>query len=504
MKPSSELFDLIKKLTPTEKRYFVLHSNLQQGTKGYLEMFWEIDKMDEYEEATLKERLKEKGIVFSQLHVIKNGLSKQILKSLRSFHERNNVQQKLFALMADASLLEGKGLFEQCLKKLRVGDKLAKENEYFRFQAEIQQKIIDISFRIGVKNPKEFLSTNYSTLSDIEKIANFNSKARRISHLSFAVSQLRGRVSSDELTEEIKNIRTYELPQIAPLVDSNFNSEKNFHFACSLLDLAEGKNPVKHQKNILSAWDKNPKIKENFKKEYKRDFANYLDACLFDSTTEDFESLLIKFKNIKDKDYISMAESAQHYFHLYLMFCLKSGQFEKAKELIPEIESYFIKHKAVIFSGRYLAISMNVFLVLFGFEKHSEAFDWLYRISEAKLKESRPDIQAFARVMELILHFEMENHYYVENTHSSVMRNLKNKRQWGEFERAVLLHVRKLTRAVDKKKRKEVFQKLFDKLMTIRTKNKGKRLTFLIEVAVWAKSRAEGITFFEAAKLLGG
>ena len=141
MKPSADLFELIKKLTPTEKRYFVLSSNLQSGQKAYLDLFWAIDKMNEYDENKLVKKLKTKGVEFAQLHVTKNALSKQILKSLRSYHEKHNVQQKLFALMADASLLEGKGLFKQCLKKLRSGFKLAEENEFFRYQAENSAKI---------------------------------------------------------------------------------------------------------------------------------------------------------------------------------------------------------------------------------------------------------------------------------------------------------------------------------------------------------------------------
>ena len=297
-------------------------------------------------------------------------------------------------------------------------------------------------------------------------------------------------------------MKNHELPKITPSKHSNFYAERNYHFSRSILAPLEGQESLVHDRNLIKAWDKRPHLKKNKSKEYKVDFANYLSECIRQGELEEFESSLPIFQSIKDKDFISEAESEQHYFHMSLRYCLQSGQFEKAKTLIPQIEDCFKKYKTVLIPSRYLTISFNVFLVLFGFERYPEAFDWLRRISTAKLKESRPDIQTFARVMELILNFEMGNHYYVENLHESVMRNLKNQKQWGDFEKAVLTHVRKLTRTINKSERKEFWQQLFDRLMEIRQNNKGKRLTFLNEVAVWCKSRSEGIDFFEAAKLM--
>lgn len=54
MKPSTELFDLIKSLTKSEKRFFKLHSALQSSDKNYLRIFDAIDKQKAYDEEGLK------------------------------------------------------------------------------------------------------------------------------------------------------------------------------------------------------------------------------------------------------------------------------------------------------------------------------------------------------------------------------------------------------------------------------------------------------------------
>ncbi len=50
MKPSTELFQLIKSLSKSEKRYFKLTSSLQSGEKNYMKLFDAIEAQYEYDE----------------------------------------------------------------------------------------------------------------------------------------------------------------------------------------------------------------------------------------------------------------------------------------------------------------------------------------------------------------------------------------------------------------------------------------------------------------------
>ena len=56
MKPSAELFDLVKSLSKSEKRFFKLSSSLQTGEKNYLQIFDAIEKQPNYDEAALKKQ----------------------------------------------------------------------------------------------------------------------------------------------------------------------------------------------------------------------------------------------------------------------------------------------------------------------------------------------------------------------------------------------------------------------------------------------------------------
>ena len=56
--PNSRVFNLIKSLTKSEKRFFKLSSSLQSGDKNYLKIFDAIDEQEEYNERLIKERFK--------------------------------------------------------------------------------------------------------------------------------------------------------------------------------------------------------------------------------------------------------------------------------------------------------------------------------------------------------------------------------------------------------------------------------------------------------------
>src|ERR1041385_6911634 len=86
---SSSLFELIKSLSQTEKRYFKVF--LQKFVKGdtgmYAQLFDSIDKQKTYDESRLKS--------FPHLAVMKVRLEETILWSLQDFHSSKSVSEKL-------------------------------------------------------------------------------------------------------------------------------------------------------------------------------------------------------------------------------------------------------------------------------------------------------------------------------------------------------------------------------------------------------------------------
>ena len=154
MKPSTELFELIKSLSKSEKRFFKLSSSLQTGDKNYLKIFDAIEKQAVYNEAGLKIAFKKETFV-SHFPSEKNHLYKLLLKSLRNYHSDNSINSLLKQEIKNVEILYKKALFKECNKFLVRAKKQAIENEKFYFLFELiswEKLLLEEAFEDGQFN----------------------------------------------------------------------------------------------------------------------------------------------------------------------------------------------------------------------------------------------------------------------------------------------------------------------------------------------------------------
>jgi hypothetical protein len=136
MKPSNELFVLIKSLTKSEKRFFKLSSSMQNGEKNYIKIFDYIDSQETYDEYLMKDHFKGETFV-KHLPSEKNHLYKLILKSLRAFYSEQTVSSQLKEELKNIEILYNKALYKECAKFLKRAKRLAWEYEKFYYLIEL-------------------------------------------------------------------------------------------------------------------------------------------------------------------------------------------------------------------------------------------------------------------------------------------------------------------------------------------------------------------------------
>ena len=98
MKPTNQLFDLIKSLTPEEEKQFTLLSSLQQGEKNYIKLYNYIQKQENYDEESVKNHFKNEVFV-QHFASEKNQLLHHILKSLRFHRQATSASAKIDAVL---------------------------------------------------------------------------------------------------------------------------------------------------------------------------------------------------------------------------------------------------------------------------------------------------------------------------------------------------------------------------------------------------------------------
>lgn len=148
-KTSTDLFELVQSMNPSEKRYFKVFTSLHTMGEGnkYMQLFEIIEGQDAYDENFILEKLNTKqGASFSKM---KKYLYELILKAMRNYNNEKNGSHLINNAIDDTAILFDKGLHKQALKSLEKAEKIAEQYELISYQFLIKNWWQRLSFHLG-------------------------------------------------------------------------------------------------------------------------------------------------------------------------------------------------------------------------------------------------------------------------------------------------------------------------------------------------------------------
>ena len=118
-KVNSALFELIKSMSTSEKRYFKLMSSRHTigGENNYVRLFDFLDKQPEYDEDVIFKTFKKEAFI-NRFSITKKRLYDHILSALDSFHSAASIEAQLHKQLHAADILFEKSLCDQCRRVL--------------------------------------------------------------------------------------------------------------------------------------------------------------------------------------------------------------------------------------------------------------------------------------------------------------------------------------------------------------------------------------------------
>jgi hypothetical protein len=135
MSQKDDLYDLVRSLSPSEKRYFKLHADKHSSSeykRHYEKLFDALNNWPEqdYDEKEFKKRNRGKSFL-KNLSAEKGYLYDLILKILRNYNSQNDPEIRLQEMIININLLINKGLKSQAYKLIEKAQKLADDTESF-------------------------------------------------------------------------------------------------------------------------------------------------------------------------------------------------------------------------------------------------------------------------------------------------------------------------------------------------------------------------------------
>jgi len=496
MRSTDYLFRLIKALSKGDRRNFKLYAGLQDGDKQYIRLFDAIDKQSEYDEPKLLKQFEGEKFT-NQFSVAKNYLYNYILKTLHIF--RKDPKTELNAVLHQVQILMGKNLLEQAQKLLRKAKHLAERQERFPemlFILETERTLLQKR-----EQSKEFEAFIEAIQCDEEatvaKIANqqaYNhiydqihrfikrSVAARDPELHSKVAQI---LADPIMVDAAKALSVRaRLRRLDILVDC--------HRLRGELQLM-----LEHLKLSISTYESNPEIRTEKALSYINAVSNLGVVNYMVGNEDDSMLALAKLRTIPVASEEEEIHVFEKYFHFKLGLCIETGNVAEARAVIADFTVEYPGREGTIMK----AVELSIFYMIGYFYLHIGEFEkgleWVNRVLNEPRTELRTDIQAMARIVNIVLHYELKNFEFLEYEVKSVARFLSNRDRLFLLERSILKYVKALALLGPNENRLTLlteFRAEVDKVVEDQFEQQGLKL---FDVRTWIDAQLKGQTMWQ-------
>jgi len=505
MKPSTELFDLIKTLSKSEKRFFKLSSSLQSGEKNYVKIFDAIDEQNEYNEEELKTLFKNESFV-QHFPSEKNHLYKLILKSLRSYHSDNSISSILQQEIKNIEILYKKALYKECNKFLLRAKKMAHEHEKFYYLFElinIEKQLLEEAYESGEfgYDLDALIKEENEILDKLRNLAEYHILYSRINY----VFRREGFAHNEEERNIVREIEDYHLIKGKNTALSSSAASICYYIKglCAVTNRQYQDAYIFFHK-VKEILDRNPNLKADLAKRYVRTLSHLLYCYIDNEKYDEAYEVISEMKLLEGKDGFNTIDVEVNIFtstHLAeLVLWEKKGEHTQALTKIDSIITGFTKMGETINKENKLLFHYHIANIYFGAGEFKDALHWINSVLNDNEQSLRQDIYAFSRLINLIVHYELGNHDLLEYIIKSTLRFLNKKEKDYKVESVIVKHLRKLVKTTLDSERKEAYQNMKLELEKLFENPVERVLLDYFDVLAWLESKIQNISFTDAVR----
>lgn len=419
------LFDLIKSLTKTEKRFIKLNAQFHQGDKAYLKLFDAIEKQKKYDEKELFNQFKNEKFII-QFSVIKNYLQNFILKQLRNYHSESKANISCKNLLIDIEILYWKNQFKLADRLVKKAGKIAENYQFFLVLEELsnwENRIHNALLRLDLKHSITITEKHENNIKNYQTILEYKSLINKTQLL----------IKESEVIRNKNEYEKYEKLLNHPLVKEKSNSNSyeatySYFVLNSVLHrlLKDQKKSGEFRKKLVDYLEQFPHINKENSIHYLSSLHNLLMHSLVVKDYKSFAHSLDKVKNFK----VTSAREQTAVLDILCLFELgyynETKQYKKAIAFVNEIFKTHPNIKSLLNSEHYYLIHYHTALAYFSVEDYKNALIWINKVINLTSKKLRVDIKAATFVLNIITHYELSNFTLLPYLVKTTLDFLKN------------------------------------------------------------------------------
>lgn len=502
-KISTELFELIKTLNRSEKRYFQQFANRHtiKGKNIYYELFQLINQQEMYDETAIKSHFENRKASHN-FAVVKKQLYEQLLMALHQYHQVHSIHEKIKRDVHITQILLKKQLFQQANKRIKRIEKDITAFGLFEYTIPL----IDLKYQLATKEAfkktsiedlESYHTALNSAIQHIEKLG----KVRHISHVFQATHYKK------------INVDTAQSQEVLFLKEAIYHGENHKLELERLRGLAtyyfmtgQPKEAALTNIQLLKWFENNPKQLLLYSEIYISIFNNYLIDNLRLRHFEALQEGLNKLEQLQYerpfKQITGLSTRMAHQrFMIELNWLISIGDFQKSKTVMPKLEIFLRKNQSNIQNIHQITFYYLIAYCHFALANYDTALIYLNKILSFK-ENIISEIIEFTRLLYLLTHFELGNETLLESLIVNSRRWLKTRRELYKIESLIFSHLRKWLNAVNKKEQQAIWESLWDALQTLINDPRERRVLNYFNVTAWAQAKKDNIQYDKAYQML--
>ncbi len=499
--PSQEIFELVKSLTGTEQRFFQLHSRrhvIGEGNNYWL-LFNLILQQDAYDEASLKAKWAAHG---NPLHfaVIKQQLYHQLLQALHLYHAGTDTKEQVRMALHQSEILLNKGLYAQADKQLKKQRKLIEKEELLELWPEyykLVHKLWGKQYYQGIapEQLEQLGNEEEKALTQMYQAAQVRQQAERISMLHYR--KVGGRSVADVAVIDSLLVQLPKLDGLPMRTQMDvLNATATAHFMKG--DAAKA---YEYNGRLLQLIEQNGLIK-SYAERYFSILNNYLVDSQILGHQEQVRDGLKKLRGLAvDAAFKKIPRLEVNVFRLgyqlELNLALASGKFEDAQRLAAEVDVGLKRYTGQVVLHNQIVFQYLLAYLSFGNSRWTEALDRLAWIINETDQSAVQEIQGFARLLSLIVHYEAGHYRLLESLVESVYRYQKQRQQLFETERQVITFLRKINFVEERHIHDALFRAFLVRTEELRKLPNEQRAFNYFDFGIWAQAHLKKKPFAE-------
>jgi hypothetical protein len=431
---SFALFELISSLTMSEKRYFKLFSSRHVigESNDYIHLFNAIDRQHIYSEVALK-----KASFVKNLSQEKNYLYRLVLKSLNAYHSSLNNKSKIFEYLKQVEILFHKGLYEQALKIVKKAKKIAFDNDLFNHELIIHEIEAEILSKQLLYNNALLNFERHDKLLDIS--INFSS-IQKIAFSSYENGLMLGEVRSDSDMGIMKKfVLSDEIKDDKLVLSSRAEMYRLSVLLAYYYMVKDEKEMLFYSEKLTTHYRLNPSLIEYSTMGYIFSISSHIRALIQNDSTDKAWKELEVLENLENELNINNSINLQARVFIYSLnlrieLYILFNKHDKCAEWIERKKNELVKFECFISKPFlyecYFLMAKHYFIT----GNYKKALLYSNKIINDIDFKLRADILSEIRLLNLLIHFELNNNFTLKYLTKNTLNYLKSKKRFYKLE----------------------------------------------------------------------